>query len=57
MQVLDHLIAVDTLVEKKYAPVIVETALCTFKNDVEKVNVFVSISVTVPVVHACHELG
>ncbi|BFY98282.1 hypothetical protein BsWGS_01322 [Bradybaena similaris] len=35
-EVLDHLIAVDTLVERKYAPVIVEAALCTYKNDVEK---------------------
>ncbi|CAG5116549.1 unnamed protein product [Candidula unifasciata] len=39
-EVLDHLIAVDMLVEKKYAPVIVESALCTFKNDVEKAEKF-----------------
>ncbi|XP_059163302.1 uncharacterized protein LOC131946501 isoform X2 [Physella acuta] len=35
-EVLDHLLAVDQLVEKKYAPVIVESALHKLKNNTEK---------------------
>ncbi|KAH9494939.1 hypothetical protein Btru_020842 [Bulinus truncatus] len=37
-EVLDHLLAVDRLLEQKFAPVFVESALQTYKNDVVKVN-------------------
>ncbi|XP_013089955.2 ubiquitin-associated protein 1-like isoform X1 [Biomphalaria glabrata] len=42
-EVLDHLLAVDQLVEKKFAPVFVESALQTFKNDMVKAEKFLSL--------------
>ncbi|CAL1528732.1 unnamed protein product [Lymnaea stagnalis] len=41
-EVLDHLIAVDQLVEKKYAPGLVESALHTCKNDTVKAEKFLN---------------
>lgn len=41
-EVLDHLIAVDQLVEKKFAPALVESALHTYKNNIIKVEKFLN---------------
>ena len=43
LQVVDHLLAVDQMVERKYAPVLVEEALHKHKNDVVKVRWLASI--------------
>ncbi|GFO13590.1 ubiquitin-associated protein 1 [Plakobranchus ocellatus] len=42
-EVLDHLLAVDKLGEQSYAPVMVESALFTFENDLEKAEKFLQL--------------
>lgn len=42
-EVLDHLLAVDKLGEQSYAPLMVESALFTFKNDLEKASRFLQL--------------
>ncbi|RUS73003.1 hypothetical protein EGW08_019235 [Elysia chlorotica] len=42
-EVLDHLLAADKLGEQRYAPVMVESALFTFKNDLEKAERFLQL--------------
>jgi hypothetical protein len=38
VQVLDHLLNVDKLVEKKFTPALAEKGLQLFRNDIDKVS-------------------